>query len=142
MAKPATMINLEGIGEERAKLAPWRSRPAILGGLLFVVATSLVFLVSRLYFFLYLPALLMSMRGIRELHGHRAGSSRRLASTGGVMVFNGIVLILSLFIVGFIRDFLQAHPATLDESVAVALTTVHLMLGAGLFLLDLRHLEA
>lgn len=105
---------------------------------LFVVLTALTFLASPVFAFLLVIPVVLSMNGLRG----SSGSSGRLRTTGEIMIFNGVVLMLSLLIVGFIRDFLLAEPAGSDQAVAFAYTTVHVMLGLGLFLFDFKTLRA
>ncbi|MGH2812642.1 MAG: hypothetical protein ACRDI1_08030 [Actinomycetota bacterium] len=119
--------------------APWRHPGALLAAALFVAGTILAFLTSAAFLLLFIPAMGLSFLSLRGYQAHRPGSARRLVQTGAALVFNGMVLILALFIVGFVHDFLGARTTTVEESVVLAFTTVHIMLGVGLLLLDLRH---
>jgi hypothetical protein len=118
--------------------APWKRPGALLAAILFVTGTILAFLTSEIYLILFVPAMALSLISLGGYHTSGPGSTRRLFQTGAALVFNGVVLMLALFIVGFVHDFLGARTTTVEESVVLAFTTVHIMLGAGLLLLDLR----
>lgn len=116
----------------------WTSPKSLTIAALFVLVTFLTFLVSITFGVLLLVPVLLSFTGLRQ-PGDRSG---RLRASGEVMVFNGMVLLVSLILVGFVRDFLLARPEVLDETVALAYTIVHVMLGLGLFFVDFRTLSS
>ncbi|MGQ0679763.1 MAG: hypothetical protein ACT4OM_08950 [Actinomycetota bacterium] len=135
-------VGAANAGDEPAERQSWRhvymDRRAQIIAALFVLATGLTFLVSVAFAALLVVPVALSLAGAR-----RAGDGAdRLRTTGEVMVFNGVVLMVSLLLVGFIRDFLLASPAVLDNTVAFAYTTVHVMLGLGLFFFDFRTLNS
>lgn len=126
-----------GTGNDRWRHIWLAPRSLSIAGL-FVLITMLTFLVGRSFAALLLLPVLLSLVGIRP----RNNEAGRIAATGEVMVFNGVVLIMALLLVGFIRDFLLGHPTVVDDAVGFAFTTVHVMLGVGLFLVDYRTLQA
>lgn len=130
-----------GEDDEDREPESWRhvylDRRSLLIAALFVGVTALTFLVSRGFAVLFLIPVALSLASV----GGSRGRVDRLKATGEVMVFNGIVLMVALLIVGFIRDFLLVSPEVLDTAVGFAYTTVHVMLGLGLFFHDYRTLE-
>ncbi|CAN5786253.1 hypothetical protein BH23ACT12_BH23ACT12_10950 [soil metagenome] len=74
--------------------------------------------------------------------GRSRDRAARLRTTREVMVFSGVVLMVTLLLVGFIRDFLLASPDVMDTTVALAYPTVLVMLGLGLFFIVFRAVSA
>src|SRR5687767_9996351 len=120
------------------KLDNPRGQAAVASALLFLVAPSLAVFVSTWYLLLLVPAALLSAVGFGG-----GSSTSRWRSTGVVMTFNGVTLMVALFVVGFITDFiLNGRGPHETEAVAFGFTTVHIMLGVGLMLVDhYRHVR-
>ena len=113
-----------------------RGRAAVASGLLFLAGPILGVFVSRWFFLLLIPAVLLSVVGLASDRA-RSGTAGRLGATGLVMTFNGVALMIALFVVGFISDFLVSGQDEHEtSSVALGYTTVHVMLGIGLMLYD------
>ncbi len=121
---------------ENFRLDDRRGRSAILGGILFLVTPTLAVFLSPWLLVLVIPAALLSTVGLAA--GARGSSSvGRLGATGLVMTFNGVALMVGLFLAGFIYDFFLAGENPHEtEAVAFGYTTVHIMLGIGLLLYD------
>jgi hypothetical protein len=118
-----------------------KGRFGVASAILFVITPQLSAFVSNLFLLLLVPAILMSAIGLRNLHGDRW--SRGISRTGLLMTFNGALLIVSLFVLGFVSDFLLVDEESLRlHFVGVGFTTVHLMLGLGLLLMDDSRHEA
>jgi hypothetical protein len=112
-----------------------RGQAAIASAVLFLVAPSLALFVSTWFLLLVIPAAILSVVGLGSLSGSQSAS--RLAATGTVMAFNGATLMIALFLAGFISDFVVGGRSPHQtEAVAFGYTTVHIMLGAGLLLVD------
>lgn len=112
-----------------------RGQAAIASLVLFLLAPILGVFVSRWFFLLLLPAAGLSVMGLAG--GERGAKANRSGAIGLIMTFNGIALMLSLFIVGFIADFLRTSRNEHEtSSVAVGYTALHIMLGVGLMLYD------
>ena len=120
------------------RLDSTRGKAAVLSALLFLATPSLAFYVSNIFLLLFVPALLLSLAGLSgNLGGGGGGRSRRIAATGYLMVLNGTLVIVALFLFGFINDFvLSEDEATRTQTIGIGLTTVHIMLGVGLLLVD------
>jgi type III secretory pathway component EscR len=117
------------------RLDTGRGQAATLSLVLFLAAPILGVFVSRWFFLLLVPAVLLSIVGL--LGGGSSRNARGLGGIGLVMAFNGVALMISLFVVGFIADFLRTGQNDHEtSSVAVGYTTVHAMLGVGLMLYD------
>jgi hypothetical protein len=116
-------------------------RMALAGAALFVITPSLAFFGSNAWLVLFVPGVALSAMGLRGMGTTRASS--RLAQTGFVIAFNGVLLIVALFVLGFIEDFLLSSERGLrSEVVGLSFTIVHVMLGVGLLLVDhYRHLR-
>ncbi len=126
-------------------LADRRGQAAVISAGLFIATPILAVFASKLFLLLLVPAVLLSVVGLPRLESlGRARSAPRIGATGLVMTFNGIALMVSLFVVGFTLDFLVSGRAE-HTSIAVAYgyTTVHIMLGVGLMLYDnYRHTQS
>jgi hypothetical protein len=126
--------------EPRMATSPYRGWASLGAASLFVLGTVFGFLGSALWFLLFLPAFLLSMVGMAGYHAHTSAGMRRMANTGRVMVFNGLVMLGAVFLVGIVGDFFRSRSQFLDPSVVLTFTIVHIMLGLGLLLRDLpRH---
>lgn len=113
-----------------------RGQAAIAAAILFLVTPTLAVFISPWVLVLVIPAALLSAVGLRSAAGG-SGSAGRLGATGLVVTFNGIALILGLFIAGFIYDFFVSGENPHEtQAVAFGFTTVHVMLGVGLLLYD------
>jgi hypothetical protein len=86
---------------------------------------------------LLIPAALLSAVGLRGSAAAGAGSAGHLGATGLVLTFNGIALMVGLFLAGFVYDFFVSGDNPHEtQAVAFGFTTVHVMLGIGLLLYD------
>jgi hypothetical protein len=118
------------------RLDTWRGRAGALSALLFVITPSLAFFVSVGYLLLLVPAAALSFVGLRDVHDLGEAQSP-IARSGFVMVVNGTLLVAALFAAGFIEDFvLTEEPELNSRTMALGLTTVHVLLGLGLLLVD------
>jgi hypothetical protein len=120
-----------------------RGQAAAVGALIFLLTPILSVFVSTWFLWLVVPGVLLSVAGLRAWHTTQTGTGGRLGATGMIMTANGIALMVALFVVGFISDFLVSgdNPHETD-SVVFGYTTVHIMLGVGLMLVDnYRHLR-
>jgi hypothetical protein len=121
------------------RLDSTRGKAALLSAILFLVTPSLAFYGSNFFLLLFVPALLLSLVGLSgNVGGSGGGRTRRLAATGYLMVLNGTLVIVALFLFGFINDFLlnNEDEATRTQTIGIGFTTVHIMLGLGLLLVD------
>jgi hypothetical protein len=110
---------------------------AVIAAALFIVTPSLALFSSDLFLLLFIPAVLLSAVRIRNVDPSKRSAMGPLARTGFLMVFNGAILILGLFVLGFISDFLiEGERELKSEVVGFSFTTVHVMLGIGLLLVD------
>ena len=110
---------------------------AVAATILFIVTPSLALFSSDLFLLLFIPAVLLSAVRMRNVDVSRRSAMGPLARTGFLMVFNGAVLILAMFILGFISDFfISGEREIKSEMVGLSFTTVHVMLGIGLLLVD------
>ena len=107
---------------------------AVISAVLVIVGAPLAYFVSNVFLLLLAAALLLSLLAMPRAGGDRTG---RLAAGGYAMAFNGALLIVALFIVGFIGDFISSPRQGLrSEAVGLGFTTVHILLGIGLLLVD------
>ena len=118
------------------RLDTTRGKTAALGALLFVITPSLAFFLSVWSLLLLIPAAALSFVGLRDAHGTE-GAQSPLGRSGFVLVVNGTLLVIALFAAGLIEDFiLREEPALNYQAMALGLTTVHVLLGVGLLLVD------
>ncbi len=115
---------------------------AVAGAILFVVTPSLALFSSDLFLLLFIPAVLLSAVRMRRSGARGRGAMGAIARTGFLMVFNGAVLIVAMFVLGFLTDFvIGGEQEAKSEMVGFSFTTVHVMLGIGLLLVDnYRHM--
>jgi hypothetical protein len=113
---------------------------AIASAALVIVGAPLAYFTSNVFLLLLAGALVLSLLAMPRAGGDRPG---RLASAGYAMAFNGGLLIVALFLVGFIGDFISSPRQGLrSEAVGLGFTTVHILLGIGLLLVDnYRHVS-
>lgn len=129
-----------GSAEPGIAASPYRGWASLGAAALFVLGTVFGFLGSALWFLLFLPAFLLSMVGMAGYRAQTSAGMSRMANTGRVMVFNGLVMLGAIFLVGILGDFFRSRSQFLDPSVVLTFTVVHIMLGLGLLLTDLpRH---
>jgi hypothetical protein len=121
---------------------PGLGTAAIAGAILFVVTPSLALFGSDLFLLLFIPAVLLS--GVRMRQSNVGGPKLMgaIARTGFLMVFNGAVLIVAMFVLGFLADFvIGGEREVKSQMVGFSFTIVHIMLGVGLLLVDnYRHM--
>lgn len=121
---------------ENFQLDDRKGRAAILSAILFLVTPTLAVFLTAWLLVLVIPAALLSVIGLAGW-AQGSGSAGRLGATGLVMTFNGIALMVGLFLAGFIYDFFVTGKNPHEtEAVAFGYTTVHIMLGVGLLLYD------
>jgi len=129
---------------ETFDLGTARGRAAVAAAGIFVVTPFLAFAVSRLFLLFFIPALALLLVGIRGVRAEDRSWAARMGRTGLVLAVNGALLMLALFTLGFVRDFVSSDRQELRaEVVGVAFTIVHVLLGVGLLLVDnYRHTRA
>ena len=115
----------------------WRGRLALVIAGLVLIAPSLSTFVSSGFLVLLAVALVLSLVGLTRDAGEAGRRSTRLARAGYAMAANGVLLIIGLFLVGFLGDFvLSAREGLVTASVGAGFTTVHILLGIGLLVVD------
>ena len=117
-----------------------RGKLAIVTALLVLIGPSLATFVSSVFLLLLGAALALSLLSVARAQGE---GSTVLARTGYAMAANGVLLIVGLFIVGILGDFfLSPREGLVTASVGAGFTTVHILLGIGLLVVDnYRHVR-
>jgi hypothetical protein len=112
-----------------------RGRLAIATALLVLVSPSLATFISPWFLVLLAVALAFSFFGL--VGSGTTGRSTRLARAGYAMAVNGVLLIIALFVDGFLGDFvISSQRGLMSTSVGAGFTTVHILLGVGLLVVD------
>jgi hypothetical protein len=114
-----------------------RGKLAIATAVLVLITPSLATFVSPVFLVLLVVALALSLTAVFGVGGDVGQPSTRLARAGYAMALNGVLLIIALFIAGFLGDFvIEAREGTHAASVGFGFTTVHILLGLGLLIVD------
>jgi hypothetical protein len=119
------------------RLDTWRGKLAVAAAALILVGPSLATFVSPVFLVLLVIALALSLLGAARSGAPSSGASTPLARAGYAMAVNGVLLIVALFVDGFLGDFVvRPREGALTASVGVGFTTVHILLGIGLLIVD------
>jgi hypothetical protein len=108
-------------------------RMALASLILFLATPPLVYFVSGWFLILFVVAWSLSLYA--HLGSHR-GLTRpqRLVRAGQTVALNAVVLIVAMFAVGIIVDFVLEERPHFGESIAGGFSMVHLLFGTGLLL--------
>lgn len=112
-----------------------RGLVAIASVILLLLTPSLAYFVSNVFLLLFPLAWALSIAA----HSGERGLTRnqRLLRTGQTLAFNGLVLIVAMFVVGFVGDFiLDPKAETLTTAIGAGFTTIHVLFGTGLVIRD------
>lgn len=114
-----------------------RGRMALASLVLFLATPPLVYFVSGWFFLAFVAGWALS------LYAHLGGDTglsrrQRLLRAGQTVALNAVLLILAMFIVGIVVDFIVQDEPHFGESIALGFTTVHILFGTGLLLGEVR----
>jgi hypothetical protein len=113
-----------------------RGKLAILTAVLVLITPTIATYVSPWFLVLLVVALVLSLAGLARASGG-GPTSTPLARVGYAMAVNGVLLIVALFIDGILGDFIiDRREGGISASVGVGFTTVHILLGIGLLIVD------
>jgi hypothetical protein len=121
-------------------LETWRGWLAVGSLVVFLFTPTLTYFVSLWFIFLLPVAWAMSITSHFAGHMANPGLTRtqRLVRAGQAVALNGVTLIVAMFFVGFLADFItnsEAHA----ELVGAGFSSVHVLFGTGLVLQEMRH---
>lgn len=149
MAEPTTTRTAAGTDTTERFSARRIFRPDAPGGalaiavaLIMLITPTLAYVFSQAFLVLLPIALILSLLAIPRLaQASHAEQVSRAGQAGYAMAFNGVLLIIGMFFVGILDDFVLDDEAHLEaHSVGLAFTVVHILLAIGLLLVDnFRH---
>ena|SRR5687767_10201074 len=122
---------------EAFRMDTWRGRLAVVSAVLILITPTLATYVSTAFLVLLVVAVVLSLASVSQSGGKPGTASTPLARAGYAMAVNGVLLIVALFIDGFLSDFIVDAPSeTVTTRVGIGFTTVHILLGIGLLIVD------